>query len=254
VVPATVLVLGGTAEARGLAEALAGRADLRVVSSLAGRVREPVLPAGEVRVGGFGGPVGLAAWLRAERVAAVVDATHPFADRITASAGAATTALGIPLLVLRRPGWRPEPGDDWRWVPSLAAAAEALPGLGERVFLAVGRQGLAAFAGLDDRWFLVRTVDAPQPPLPRRAHLLRDRGPYTVEGELDLLRRHRIDVLVTKDSGGAATAAKLVAARRLRLPVVIVRRPPAPAGPGLDTVDTVDAVDAALAWLAGVLG
>jgi precorrin-6A/cobalt-precorrin-6A reductase len=247
-VPGTVLVLGGTAEARRLAGTLAGRADLRVVSSLAGRVREPALPAGEVRVGGFGGPEALAAWLRAERVAAVVDATHPFADQITASAVAATRAAGVPLLVLRRPGWRPEPGDDWRWVPSLAGAAEAVAGLGERVFLAVGRQGLAAFAGLDGHWFLVRTVEAPQPPVPRRVHLLRDRGPYTVDGELELLRTHRIDALVTKDSGGEATAAKLVAARRLRLPVVIVRRPPAPAVPHVATVD------AALAWLAGVLG
>ncbi|GDY29716.1 cobalt-precorrin-6A reductase [Gandjariella thermophila] len=246
--PATVLVLGGTAEARRLAEALTGRAGLRVVSSLAGRVAAPVLPDGEVRVGGFGGPEGLARWLRAERVAAVIDATHPFAAHITASAVAATTALGVPLLVLRRPGWRPEPGDDWRWVPSLPAAADTLAGLGERVFLSIGRQGLAAFAGLAAHWFLIRTVDDPAPPLPRRAHLLRDRGPYTVDGELELLRRHRIDVLVTKDSGGAATSAKLVAARRLRLPVLIVRRPPAPDAPHVETVA------GALAWLAGVLG
>ena len=246
-VPARVLVLGGTADARRLASALARRSDVHVVASLAGRVSEPSLPEGEVRVGGFGGPGGLLDWLRAERVAAVVDATHPFAHRITASADEAAAALGIPLLVLRRPGWRPEPGDDWRWVPSLAAAADALPVLGERVFLSTGRQGLSAFAGLDGHWFLVRSVEAPQPPMPRRAHVLLDRGPYTVDGEVELLRRHRIDVLVTKDSGGQATAAKLVAARRLGVPVVVVRRPPEPDVPAVETVD------AAVSWLDGVL-
>ena len=244
---ARVLVLGGTGEARRLASALARRPGVRVVSSLAGRVGEPSLPEGEVRVGGFGGPEGLVAWLRAEQVTAVVDATHPFAHRITASAAEAATTLGIPLLVLRRPGWQPGPGDDWRWVPSLAAAAEALPALGERVFLSTGRQGLSAFAGLDEHWFLVRTVEAPRPPMPRRVHVVLDRGPYTVDGEDALLRRHRIDVVVTKDSGGEATAAKLVAARGLGLPVVVVRRPPEPDAPSVETVD------AAVSWLDGVL-
>ena len=242
----TLLVLGGTAEARRLADALAGEPGLRVVTSLAGRVANPALPAGETRIGGYGGPAGLAAWLRREGVAAVVDATHPFAARITASAVAASAEAGVPLLLLRRPGWTAGPGDDWRRVPSLPAAADAVAGLGERVFLTTGRQGLAAFAHLDRPWFLLRCVDPPEPPLPPRLEVVRDRGPFTVDGELALLRRHDIQVLVTKDSGGTMTAAKLTAARQLGLPVVMVDRPPPPPG------ERVDSVDAALAWVARV--
>ncbi|SHF81550.1 cobalt-precorrin-6A reductase [Streptoalloteichus hindustanus] len=241
-----VLVLGGTGEARRLAAALAGRPELRVVSSLAGRVADPRLPEGEVRIGGFGGPEGLAAWLREERVAAVVDATHPFAHRMTDSAVRATGEVGLPLLVLRRPGWQPEPGDDWRWAETISDAAGLLPGLGERVFLSTGRQDLAAFADLREQWFLARCVDPPEPPLPPRLEVVLDRGPFAVDGELALLRRHRIDVMVTKDSGGEMTAAKLVAARELGLPVVVVRRPPLPDGPHVESVGTVEG---AVAWL-----
>ncbi|GGL13193.1 precorrin-6A reductase [Sphaerisporangium melleum] len=247
-VAGTVLVLGGTGEARGLAAELAGRPGVRVVSSLAGRVTDPKLPEGEVRVGGFGGPERMATWLGEHEVRAVVDATHPFAERITASAVRACAAAGVPLLVLRRPGWTPEPGDDWHWVTSLTEAAHALPALGERVFLTTGRQGLPAFADLDESWFLIRTVDPPEPPLPRRHHLLLDRGPYTVTGERALMRAHGIGVLVTKDSGGTMTAAKLTAARELGLPVVIVRRPPLPTPPtgGMHTATTIPD---ALTWL-----
>jgi precorrin-6A/cobalt-precorrin-6A reductase len=235
-----LLILGGTGEARALAAACAG---WHVVTSLAGRVREPRLPVGEVRVGGFGGPTGLAAWLVEERIDAVVDATHPFASRISASAVAATAQTGVPLLMLHRPGWTEEPCDDWRRVPSVAAAAAALPGLGRRVMLTTGRQSLAEFAELD-LWFLIRTVDPPEPPLPARHLLLLDRGPYTVDGEAALIREQAIDVLVTKDSGGEMTAAKLVAARQLGLPVVMVDRPAPPAG-----VPAVSTVDEAAAWL-----
>ncbi|MFL6144634.1 MAG: cobalt-precorrin-6A reductase [Labedaea sp.] len=238
-----VLILGGTGEARRLAAALGARPDLRVVSTLAGRVRAPRLPAGEVRVGGFGGPAGLAGWLRAERVSAIVDATHPFAERITASAAEAAEATGIPILRLRRPGWVARPGDDWRWVDSLAAAAALLPDTGRRAFLTTGRQGLAAFAGLDAVWFLIRCVDEPGPPLPKRRLLLLGRGPYTVDGELGLLRAHRIDLLVSKDSGGEQTVAKLGAARELGLPVIMVRRPPEPDLPAVPTAGAV------LRWL-----
>ena len=142
-----ILVLGGTDEARRLAAALAGRDGIHLVSSLAGRVRNPKLPVGEVHEGGFGGPEGLTAWLAERRIDVVVDATHPFAARMTASAVEATTRAGVPLLILRRPGWQAGPGDDWRWVPSLAAAAELLPELGERVFLSTGRRSLPVFAG-----------------------------------------------------------------------------------------------------------
>ncbi|MEV7964412.1 cobalt-precorrin-6A reductase [Sphaerisporangium sp. NPDC088356] len=240
---AGVLVLGGTGEARALAAALVRRAEVRVISSLAGRVTDPRLPEGEVRVGGFGGPERLAGWLREQGIQAVVDATHPFAERITASAVRATAAAEVPLLVLRRPGWRQEPGDDWHWTSSLPEAAASLPGLGRRVFLTTGRQGLSAFSGLDDLWFLIRTVDPPDPPLPRHRHLLRDRGPYTLDGERVLMRHHRVDVLVTKDSGGTMTMAKLAAARELGVPVVVVRRPPLPEAP------TVETPEEALAWL-----
>ncbi|GGQ80460.1 precorrin-6A reductase [Streptomyces griseorubens] len=225
-----VLILGGTAEARRLAAALAARPGIRVTTSLAGRVSRPGALDGEVRVGGFGGPGGLASWLREERVDAVVDATHPFAATITGNAAAATAAARVPLLVLRRPGWQPGPGDRWHPVPSLEAAAAALPALGPRVFLTTGRLGLAAFAGLTEHRFLVRSVEPPEPPLPPHTHVLLARGPFTVADETALLRAHRVDVLVTKDSGGAATSAKLAAARDLGLPVVVVRRPPLPEG------------------------
>ncbi|MET8703723.1 cobalt-precorrin-6A reductase [Kitasatospora sp. NPDC004723] len=241
-----VLLLGGTTEARALAAALAaGRPAVRVTSSLAGRVAEPRLPAGEVRIGGFGGPDGLAAWLRAQRADALVDATHPFAAAMSRNAAEAAAATGVPLLALRRPGWAPVPGDRWHRVPSLAAAAHLLPSLGRRVLLTSGRQGIGAFAHLDGLHFVARSVDPPEPPLPASLDVLLDRGPFTLDGERAVLREHRIDVVVTKDSGGAATAPKLTAARELGLPVVVVDRPPAPAG-----VPVAESVEAALAWLA----
>ncbi|WP_093175130.1 cobalt-precorrin-6A reductase [Sinosporangium album] len=239
-----VLLLGGTDEARRLAAALYGRPDLRVVSSLAGRVRDPKLPVGEVHEGGFGGAEGLAAWIRDHGVDVVVDATHPFAARMSASAVQATRAAGVPLLVLRRPGWRERDGDDWHWVPSLEAAAQALPALGSRAFLTTGRRSLPVFAALDGVWFLARSVDPPEPPVPANVEIVLSRGPFTVEGEIALMREHDVDVLVTKDSGGQMTTAKLDAARELRIPVVIVRRPPAHEG-----TPHVDTVEAAAHWI-----
>ncbi len=230
-----VLLLGGTTEARHLAAALVGDPRVHVVSSLAGRVCAPRLPEGEVRVGGFGGVEGLVSWVRAERIDAVVDATHAFAQQITSVAKQACSEAGLPLLVLRRPEWLSGPGDDWRPVRSLPDAAALLPELGERVLLTTGRQGVAAFAALDRLWFLVRSVDPPAPPVPARTQVLLARGPFTVPGELALLREHRIDVLVTKNSGGAMTSAKLDAARRLGLPVVMVSRPPEPDIPRVTT-------------------
>ncbi len=238
-----ILILGGTAEARALAQRLddAGRP---VISSLAGRVARPRLPAGETRVGGFGGPDRLAAWLRDHDIDAVVDATHPFAARISASAAAAAPAAGVPLMRLERPGWTARPDDDWHRVPDLDAAAAAITRHGPgRVFLTSGRQGLAAFAPLADPWFLIRCVDPPETDLPARHEVLLDRGPYTLDGERELLERHRIDLLVTKDSGGDHTAPKLDAARERGIPVVVVDRPPRPAVP------TVPTVEEALAWL-----
>jgi precorrin-6A/cobalt-precorrin-6A reductase len=241
-VPGPVLILGGTAEARALASALVG-AGVPVVSSLAGRVRDPAWPAGEVRVGGFGGVDGLAAFLRERAVPAVVDATHPFAATMTAHAVAACAATGVPLVVLRRPGWPPQPG--WVRADSLADAAARLPALGERVFLTTGRTSLATFADLD-LVFVVRCVDPPSGPLPRRTTVLLSRGPFTVDDERALLRAHAIDVLVTKDSGGPLTSAKLDAARLEGVTTVVVRRPPLPAG-----VAAVATVEAALRALPG---
>lgn len=243
-----LLVLGGTTEARQLADELAGDPALRVTTSLAGRVARPRLPAGQVRIGGFGGPEGMARWLREQQVDALIDATHPFAGTISFNAAQAAASVHVPLLALRRAGWVPGPGDRWHQVSTLTEAADALPALGGRVFLTTGRMGLAAFAHLTAQWFLVRSVDAPEPPMPPRTEILLDRGPFTVEGEAELLRRHRIDVLVTKDSGAAATSAKLAAAREAGIPVVVVRRPPTPEGVPV----AADPAEAA-AWVRGVL-
>ena len=238
----TVLILGGTAEARALAGDLAA-AGVPIVSSLAGRVARPRLPPGAVRIGGFGGPEALARWLGEHAIAAVVDATHPFAERISASAAEATASAGVPLLRLERPGWRDAPGDRWQWVDDLAGAAAAIRALGAaRVLLTTGRQGLAAFAGERDAWFLIRCVDPPDVALPGRHELLLDRGPYTLDGELALIDGHRIDAVVTKDSGGPLTEAKLHAARARGLPVVVVRRPQRA------HVATVRSVAEAAAW------
>ncbi|WP_030389760.1 cobalt-precorrin-6A reductase [Streptomyces sp. NRRL S-241] len=239
-----VLILGGTTEARRLAEALASDPSVRVTTSLAGRVASPVLPPGDTRIGGFGGIAGLAAWIVAHDVTRVVDATHPFAERMSFHASESEALTGVPLLALRRPGWTPRPADDWTFVDSLAEAAALLPGFGNRAFLTTGRMGLHTFAHLTDTWFLVRSVDPPAAPVPPRLEVLLARGPFTLEDERELLARHRIDVLVTKDSGGSATAPKLTAAREAGIPVLVVRRPPVPQG-----VPEADSVDAVLDWL-----
>jgi len=240
-----VLILGGTGEARALAAALHDRPGLELTSSLAGRVRDPALPVGQVRMGGFGGAAGLAGHLRAHGIDRLIDATHPFAATISAHAAAAADDTGCPLLVLRRPGWNAQPGDRWTRVPDIAAAAAAAaatpPGC---IFLTTGRRDLAAFAGDRRHRFLVRTVDPPSGPHPEPMTLLLARGPYTVDGETALMREHAVTALVTKDSGGQMTNAKLVAARTGAIPVVMVDRPPLPAG-----VHTVASVEEATAWL-----
>lgn len=239
-----VLILGGTADAAKLARALADFPHIEVISSLAGRTDSvPDLP-GRVRVGGFGGAAGLAEYLRAERIDRVVDATHPFATRISAHAAEACAALGLPRLMLARPEWRRVDGDHWIEVADMAAAVAALPSLGRRAFLTVGIGEVASFAALRGVWFLVRLL-APQPlPLADYA-VVTGKGPFDAVAEQYLMERHQVEVVVSKASGGAATYGKIAAARALGLPVLMVRRPPLPAG------ERADSVDAAMRWVRG---
>ncbi|MEV4155241.1 cobalt-precorrin-6A reductase [Nocardia salmonicida] len=239
-----VLILGGTGEARELARRASGERGLDIVSSLAGRVANPRLPVGAVRVGGFGGVEGLRTWLRENAIDAVVDATHPFAAKVSAHAAAAAADLDIPALHLRRPEWVQRRGDLWTRVPDLAAAAAALTPRDEQVLLTIGRQGVGAFVGCTGHGFVIRSIDAPAVPLPPRSKLLLARGPFTFDEELVLMSRHRIDVLVTKNSGGEQTEAKIFAARTAGLPVIMVDRPPLPSG-----AVTVAEVGDAVEWL-----
>lgn len=242
-----VLVLGGTTEGREVAAALAARDDVRPITSLAGRLSRPGAVDGEVRTGGFGGTDELVEWIAEHEVEVVADVTHPFATGISANAARACAKAGVPLIALRRPGWTATAGDDWHPAADLADAASQVASLGRRVLLAIGRQEVAAFAGVDDAWFLLRAIDPPDPPLPRHHELLLARGPFALQEERTLLREHAIDVVVTKDSGGDATRAKLDAARELGLPVLVVRRPPAPQGDGITTVATTDELVGAVA-------
>ncbi|NUR81947.1 MAG: cobalt-precorrin-6A reductase [Dermatophilaceae bacterium] len=243
-----VLVLGGTGEARALAAGLVENG-VDVVSSLAGRVSAPALPVGQVRVGGFGGVDGLADHLVAEGFDRVVDATHPFAAQITANAVAATARVGVPLVRLQRPGWSVHPlAATFTWVDDVDAARRAAEGLGERPFLTTGRQQLESFATWTDRYVLARVVDPPDWAVPAGWEVLRARGPYPYADERQLLESRRIDVLLTKDSGGALTEAKLAAAHDLAIPVVVVRRPAVPQG-----LRVVESVDEALADVVAAL-
>lgn len=221
-----VLILGGTAEARDLAARLETKG-VPLTSSLAGRVSRPRLPVGPVRVGGFGGADGLVQWLRDHEVTSVVDATHPFAGTMGAHAAQACSRLGLPLLRLARPGWSEHPdAASWTWVDGHEEARAAADEVGGTPFVTTGRQTLhhhlEAWA---DRPVVVRLVEPPERPLPPTWTVLRSRGPFDVAGEEALMREHGVGVLLTKDSGGAFTEAKLAAARQVGVPVVVVRRP-----------------------------
>lgn len=233
------LILGGTGEARRLAQR-AHEAGLDIVLSLAGRTGTAVDAGVPARRGGFGGVDGLAAYLRANRIARVLDATHPFAARISANATAACERANVPRLALLRDEWRAQAGDDWHYADDIDQAARLLPGLGKRIFVAFG-DGLAPLAttGLG---FVVRRIEAAPVDLPG-AELVRDRGPFRAADEKRLFADKRIDAILAKDSGGIGAQAKLDAARDLGLPVVLIRRPAPPPGPA--TTDP----DAALAWL-----
>ncbi|TJZ92503.1 cobalt-precorrin-6A reductase [Paracoccus gahaiensis] len=221
-----VLLLGGTTEASRLALLLAA-AGVDAVFSYAGRTAAPVAQPLPLRIGGFGGPAGLARYLQGERITHLIDATHPFAAQISHNAQAASTAQGVPLLALQRPEWQAGPDDLWTRVPDIGGAVAALPVTPARVFLAIGKQTLAPFAPLPHDW-LLRLVDPPEAlPLPR-AQVVIARGPFTAEGDRALMQAHRITHLVAKNSGGAGASGKLQAARDLGVRVVMIDRPALP--------------------------
>jgi precorrin-6A/cobalt-precorrin-6A reductase len=243
-----ILLLGGTAEARELAVLLQAEG-VRFVSSLAGRVAQPRLPVGAVQIGGFGGVSGLRAYLAEQRVVAVIDATHPFAEGMSRNAAAACAADGIPLLRLERPGWSSAPdADTWHWVADHDEAAAIAAALGERPFLTVGRQALDRFIGpLGRHQVVARVVDSPKVVVPATWTVILSRGPYSVESERIVFDEHHVDVLVTKDSGGTYTWPKMQVAAERQTPVVIVRRGGVAAG-----VPTVSDPQAAHAWVMGL--
>ena len=239
-----VLILGGIGEAVGLARLLEPRAEFDVVTSLAGRTRRPAAVPGRVRTGGFGGVEGLAAYLAAEHVDVVVDATHPYTATISNHATLACGVVGVPRVQLWRPGWSPVDGDEWTEVASLDAAVDAVADARVSadgcVFLSTGVRDVQVFSRLREVRFLVRLVDAPRTPLPlSKFELIVDRGPFAIENERALFLEHGVELLVSKNSGGVATHSKLAAARELRVPVVMVDRPDPEPGPRAETVEEV---------------
>src|SRR5262252_7555374 len=234
-----ILILGGTTEARELAARLAARADLEVIVSLAGRTKSPAPQPVPVRSGGFGGAVGLGEYLDQERIDALVDATHPYANIISANAAAAAHQARVPLIALRRPAWRAAAGD--RWIEAIDVA-DAVRRLGEpprRVFVTLGRTELIPLTAAPQHFYLIRSVDPVEPPLPLpRASYLTDRGPFST---------HDIDAMIAKNSGGAATYGKIAAARALAIEVIMLRRPPPPNALAVETADEV------IAWLGHAL-
>ena len=243
-----VLILGGTTEASAIAQALVDHPRVRPVLSLAGRTRAPVPPPVPARRGGFGGVDGLAGFLRVQNVAALIDATHPFAARISQNAWTAARIAGVPSVAVSRPPWAAQPGDRWTEVPDMPAAAQALGAAPRRVFLTVGQQELGPFRMAPWHRYLIRSVEPPDPALlPPSARCIAARGPFQEDAERGLLSQESIEVVVTKNSGGTAVAPKLAAARTLGIPVVVVARPAAPPG------ETVPDAAEALAWLDHVI-
>jgi len=224
-----LLILGGSSEASALARRLAGDPAFSPLLSLAGRTRNPTLPPIPHRIGGFGGVAGLTDHLRREAVELVIDATHPFAERMSANAEAACHATGVPLAVFTRPPWRPQTGDRWTEFAGAAEAALVIGAAPRRVFLTIGRLQLEAFTAAPQHDYLIRSIDPPEIPLPLPHHrLMLARGPFSLQDELGLMKREAIEVLVTKNSGGEASRAKLDAARELGIEVVLIRPPPRP--------------------------
>ena len=241
-----VLILGGTYEAFQLAEQLAAMGGVDFISSLAGRTREPRMPKGQVRTGGFGGAEGLADYLRAERITHLVNAAHPFAAQISTNAVAAAGAAGIPLLRLLRPGWTVRQDDRWVAARHVVEAAELCRRAGGRIFLTLGSGEIYAFTEIHNAHFLVRTVDAPERLPLRDYRVIAARGPFSLQDELRLLAEHHIGLIVAKNSGGDATYAKIEAARRMGLPVIMIERPSIALDPRSPAVASVEDV---VAWV-----
>jgi precorrin-6A/cobalt-precorrin-6A reductase len=232
-----IFILGGTTEARQLAGKLAQYGDVSVTLSLAGRTESPVAQGVPTRSGGFGGAEGLAAYLREEQINLLIDATHPYAANISRNAAEAAEMAGVPILALRRPAWEPVEGDRWTLVADVAEVVQALGAEPRKVFLALGRQEIAEFAAAPQHAYVVRSVDPVEPPLdvPDATYILA-RGPFAEADELELLRAHRIDAIVAKNSGGGATYGKIAAARTLGIEVILFRRPALPDVPAAASV------------------
>jgi precorrin-6A/cobalt-precorrin-6A reductase len=247
-----LLILGGTGDAVKLVARAIDLPGLEVITTLAGRTNNPKTVVGTVRVGGFGGEAGLVEYLQKQKIDLIIDATHPFAAQISWHVAGAATTVGIPWLMLVRPAWTrsrsvghaESPEDDWIEVERIETAVKAIPASAERIFITIGRQQLAPFASLIDKWCLMRSIDPPDPSIPLPpGKLLLDRGPFSLEGERELLREYRIQAIVSKNSGGDATYAKIIAARELGIPVVMIQRPIEPEG------DRVADVASAIEWL-----
>lgn len=240
-----ILILGGTGDSAKLIPQLAALPDVQTIASLAGRTPKPNIPTvGEVRIGGFGGVEGLTNFLRDRQISLLVDATHPFAAQIKRNAAIAAQTVGIPRLLLSRPAWEQQPDDRWIEAPDLTAAAQQLPEIADRIFLTIGRQELGAFVDLRSQWFLMRMITPPNPDLVLPpGEILLDQGPFDVEKEKDLLLRYQIGAIVSKNSGGSAAYAKVIAARDLGIPIVMIPRPTLPDGP------IVADVESAIAWV-----
>jgi len=239
-----ILILGGTTEASGLAKLLAGDRRFRPTLSFAGRTAAPQPQPIATRVGGFGGSDGLARYIKEQAIEAVIDATHPYAPRISANAVVACRRAGVELATLIRPAWKAAAGDNWETAPTAVAAALAIGKNPRRVFLALGRQELHSFAAIAQHHYIVRVIDPPQGGRPHNLVLLQQRGPFDFDAELRLLKERKVDVVVSRNSGGTAAYAKIEAARVLRLPVIMISRPVKPAG------HIVRTAEEALAWLA----
>ena len=243
-----VLILGGTREAIQIATELSPYPEIQITTSLAGRTSSPAVP-GRLRTGGFGGATGLAEYLQSQRIGALIDATHPFAAQISWNAATASETAGVPHLMFVRPGWIKAKGDRWIEVQDHRSVARLIPDLAARVFLTIGRQELAAYAGIENVWFLMRMIEPPsaEAPIPS-GQIMLDRGPFTLESERSLLIHHGIKAIVSKNSGGTLTEAKLAAARELSLPVVMIQRPQVP------DVRQTSSVSEAVRWILDCFG